>query len=64
MLDYFQPILKKDLYQCVGTVSDDKKYELIDMVTLKLGVSSADTEVAATIDTEYKEGELTHYPKG
>ena len=28
MLDYIQPMLKKDLYQCVGKISEDRKYDI------------------------------------
>ena len=48
MLDYLQPILKKDLYECVGTISNDKKYELFDLVKVKLGISDEKQETNET----------------
>lgn len=45
MLDYIQPVLKKDLYKCVGDISEDKKYELIESVMIKMGLPTL-SEVA------------------
>lgn len=49
MLDYIQPILKVDLYECVGSISDNKKYELFDMMMAKLGID-VNEESAMTKD--------------
>lgn len=55
MLDYIQPILKKDLYKCVGEISEDKKYELLDIIMEKLGVYQTQQEIAS--EEEYNDEE-------
>ena len=52
MVDYIQPILKVDLYKCVGNISNDKKYELFDMIMAKLGIDTK--EESATTKNEDK----------
>lgn len=44
MLDYVQPMLKKDLYKCVGNISEEKRYELLESIMIKLGISNDEQE--------------------
>ena len=48
-----QPILKKDLFECVGSISDDKLYEMLALESYIIGLddmSDSSEEIAS--DTE------------
>ncbi|MBK5239826.1 type II toxin-antitoxin system PemK/MazF family toxin [Clostridium sp.] len=46
MLDYIQPLLKIDLYRCVGEISEESKYDVYFNISNMFGYASK--EVAAT----------------
>lgn len=47
MLDYIQPVLKKDLYKCVGNVSNEKKIDIYESLSVKLGMNPTQEYVAS-----------------